>query len=637
MTSNFSFLKNDPKYTEIATACIEAENAIAVSNSVAALQARRALEIAVKWTYRYDSELTVPYRDNLSSLVHDHRFKEMVDGKLFPRIRFIISLGNKAAHTVKPVSRDQAVESLKNLYDFISWVDYSYSRETHDEPFNASLLQDGFELEKKNRRIQEELVAGESAWEAEREKLEKMLRSAEERRQSTAKRRENQASRDFVCEDISEFTTRKIYIDFALETAGWTMGANCCEEMEVVGMPNDSGKGFADYVLYGDNGLPLAVIEAKRTSVDPRKGKVQARLYADCLEKEHGVRPLIFYTNGFETWFWDDRQYPERLVFGFFTKDELDWHTYRKANKTPINAVKLRDDIANRVYQKKAVQAVCDTLERGQRKALLVMATGSGKTRTAISLVDVLQQHGWIKHILFLADRRELVKQAKRHFSNLLPNLTICNLLESKDDPNSRMVFSTYPTMMNAIDGTRAKDGSRFFTSGHFDLIIVDESHRSIYKKYQDIFAYFDGFLLGLTATPKSDIDKNTYSVFDIEDNVPTFAYELSEAIEEKYLVPYNTIETRMKFMEQGIHYDELSEEEKEQWEETFDDGVNDIGGEALNTFLFNDLTVDTGPSGPHGQGHLCERRGYHRENPYFFQEHPPCRVYPGSIQCPLS
>jgi type I restriction enzyme R subunit len=232
---------------------------------------------------------------------------------------------------------------------------------------------------------------------------------------------------------------------------------------------------------------------------------------------------------------------------------------YRKANKKPISSVKSSDDIANRVYQKKAIQAVCDTLKKGHRKALLVMATGSGKTRTAISLVDVLLQNGWIKQILFLADRRELVKQAKRSFSTLLPHLTICNLLDSKDDPTtSRMVFSTYPTMMNAIDDSKTKTGARLFTSGHFDLIIVDESHRSIYKKYQDIFAYFDGFLLGLTATPKSDIDHNTYTIFDIEDNVPTFAYELSEAIHEKYLVPYNTIETKMKFMEEGIHYDEL-------------------------------------------------------------------------------
>ncbi len=486
MASNFAFLKNDPKYQEIAIACMEAEKAISVSNSTAALQTRRALEIAVKWAYQYDSDLTVPYQDNLSSLIHNYEFKEILDEKLFPRIKFIISLGNKAAHTVKPVSRDQAVQSLSNLYDFISWVDYSYSTETHNEQFNASLLQDGSALEKKTRQMQLDLAAKEAAWEVERKKLKESLKSAQERQKTTEQRKENEAAKDFVCFDISEFKTRKIYIDHALEMAGWEIGTNCIEEVEVAGMPNPSGQGFVDYVLYADNGKPLAVVEAKRTSEDPKKGKVQARLYADCLEKEHGVRPLIFYTNGFETWFWDDSDYPERLVSGFFTRDELDWIDYRKSNKKSIKSVEFNDDIADRPYQKKAVQAVCDGLESGQRKALLVMATGSGKTRTAISLVDVLQRNGWIKHILFLADRRELVKQAKKNFAALLPSLSICNLLDSKDDPDSRMVFSTYPTMMNAIDSARSKDGSRLFSSGHFDLIIIDESHRSIYKKYQD-------------------------------------------------------------------------------------------------------------------------------------------------------
>ncbi len=594
MASNFSFLNKDPKYKEIAIACMEAEKAISVSNSTAAVQTRRALEIAVKWTYRYDSDLSVPYNDKLSALVHHYEFKEILDEKIFPRIKFIITLGNKAAHTIKPVSRDQAVQSLSNLYDFISWIDFSYSTKIHDAPFNPSLLVKSSALERKTRQMQQELAAKQAAWEAEKKKLEDLLKSVEERQKATEQRKENQASKDFVCSDISEFKTRKIYIDLALEMAGWEIGTNCIEEVEVSGMPNTSGKGYVDYVLYADNGKPLAVIEAKRTSEDPRKGKTQARLYTDCLEKEHGVRPLIFYANGFETWFWDDVDYPERLVSGFFTKDELDWVDYRKSNKQPINSVEFNDSIADRPYQKKAIQAVCDSLESGQRKALLVMATGSGKTRTAISLVDVLQRNGWIKHILFLADRRELVKQAKKSFAALLPSLSICNLLDSKDDPNSRMVFSTYPTMMNAIDSAKSKDGSKLFTAGHFDLIIIDESHRSIYKKYQDIFTYFDGCLLGLTATPKSDIDKNTYSIFDIENNVPTFAYELDEAIDEEYLVPYNTIETKMRFMEQGIHYDDLPEDEKEQWEDTFDDDVKDISGEALNKFLFNENTVDT-------------------------------------------
>lgn len=358
-------------------------------------------------------------------------------------------------------------------------------------------------------------------------------------------------------------------------------------------MPNPSGTGKVDYVLYGDDRQPLAVVEAKRTSVDPHKGKIQAKIYSDCLTKEPTKKPVIFFTNGFEIWFWDEGDYPERQVSGFFTKDELEWISFRKQNRKPIKTVDINDDITNRVYQKKAIQAVCDTLEEKQRKALLVMATGSGKTRVSISIVDVLQRYGWIKNILFLADRIELVKQAKKNYVKLLPNLSTCNLLDSKDDPQSRMVFSTYPTMMNAIDKTKAKDGACLFTPGHFDLIIIDESHRSIYKKYHDLFTYFDGFLLGLTATPKSDIEKNTYTVFDLESGIPTFAYELDEAVDGGFLVPYNTVETKLKFIEEGIKYDDLSEEEKDQWEETFEEGVREVSSAALNKFLFNTNTVD--------------------------------------------
>ena len=509
MISNFTYLEKDQKYKEIAIACMEAEKSMAVSYSAAALQTRKALEVAVKWAFQYDHELTIPYQDNLSSLIHDYGFRDILDEKLFPRLKFIISLGNKAAHTPKPVYRNQAVESLRNLFDFVSWIDFSYSSSGADTiEFNSLLLPDGLELEKKNKKMQQELAEKEAQWQAEKKKLQEQLRSKEERVEHTETRKANTKAGDFVCDDISEFVTRKIYIDLALEMVGWNLGSNCLEEVEVAGMPNSSSTGYVDYVLYGDNGTPLAVIEAKRTSVDPQKGKQQAKLYADCLEKEHGTRPLIFFTNGFATWLWDDTEYAERRVSEFFSKDELDWYLYRKGHKTPIHAVTIDDEITNRPYQKKAIQAVCDLLEKKQRKGLLVMATGSGKTRVSISLVDVLLQNGWIKHILFLADRRELVKQAKRNFAVHLPHLSICNLLDSKDDPTAKMVFSTYPTIMNSIDSTKAKNGGRLFTAGHFDLIIIDESHRSIYKKYQDIFTYFDGVLLGLTATPKNDIDK---------------------------------------------------------------------------------------------------------------------------------
>ena len=591
--SQFDFLKAYNYFNAITTVCEEAEASIAVSNATCALQARRALEVAVKWMYRYDDGLIVPYQDNLSSLIHDYKFKAMIDSRLFPRIKFVISLGNKAAHTAKAMRRDETVEALRNLYDFTRWLAFTYAQAEHRVLFDADALPDSPASEKRTQALQQELAARESDWANERKKLKDELRSAKERIEFAEARETSSEAEDFKCDDISEFKTRKIYIDHALEYAGWEIGTNCLEEVEVKGMPNSSGTGFVDYVLYADNGLPLAVVEAKRTSVDPQVGKQQAKLYADCIEAQHGVRPLIYYTNGFTTYFSDDTNAHERTVFGFFTKDELDTYNYQNKNRQSLKGTSPKDEIAGRVYQKKAIQAVCDNLQKGQRKSLLVMATGSGKTRVAISIVEVLQRYGWVKNVLFLADRRELVKQAKKHFAALLPNLSICNLLDSKDDPTARMVFSTYPTMMNAIDSTKREDGSPLFTCGHFDLVIVDESHRSIYKKYQDIFTYFDSYLLGLTATPKSDIDHNTYSIFDIEDDVPTFAYELGEAIDEKYLVPYNTIETSLKFLEEGIHYDELSPEEQEHWEETFDDGVTDVSSAELNKFLFNDNTVD--------------------------------------------
>lgn len=591
MCYNFEFLEKEEKYSTFTYACIEAEKSLIVSYASTAILARRALELAIKWVFSYDQDLEAPYQDNLATLIHDYRFKGVIDSKLFPMVTYIQKLGNKAVHSAAPISREQAVLSLRNLYEFISWIDYCYSDEYQEVVFDESVLGDN-EKEKKTR---EELKDLYERLGSKDRKLEEVIKENEAlRKENTAKRVDNKKNRDFKVDEISEFKTRKMYIDLEIELNGWIIGKDCIEEVEVAGMPNNSGIGFVDYVLYGDNGKPLAVIEAKKTSVSPRIGQVQAQRYVDCLEKQYGVRPIMFYTNGFEYYLWDDRSYPERIVSGVYTKEELEWLIYKRTNKASLKDPEINDDITNRYYQKMAINAVCETLDKGNRKELLVMATGSGKTRTAISIVDVLISRGWVKNVLFLADRTALVKQAKKNFKTLLPELSLCNLLDSKDNPESRMVFSTYPTMMNAIDDVKNKRDERLFTSGHFDLIIIDESHRSIYNKYQDIFNYFDAILLGLTATPKNDIDKNTYTIFELENNVPTYAYELGEAIEDGYLVPYHTIETKMKFLEKGIQYDELSEEEKERFEETFDDDVKDISGEALNSFLFNDNTIDT-------------------------------------------
>ncbi len=590
--SNFTFLKEKLRFQSFANACIEAENSLLVSPAVCSITTRRALELAVKWLFSFDNDLTVPYQDNISSLIHEPTFLEIIDQDLLPLLKYIIKLGNVAVHTNASISREDAVVSLSNLHQFVSWIDYCYAEEYTETTFNEEVL---YISEQKNTRPEElkDLYERLSAKDRSLEEIRKeneLLRA-----KLTKKRKENTEHYHFKVDEISEFETRKRYIDLDLKLADWDFLQNVQVEVEVTGMPNETGIGFVDYVLFGDNGKPLAVVEAKRSSKDANVGKQQAKLYADCLEQMYGVRPLIFYTNGFETYLWDDLHYPARRVSGFYTKEECQLLIDRRTMKKPLQQINIRDNISNRYYQKQAIQAVCEAIEQKQQKTLLVMATGSGKTRTAISIVDVLTRHNYVKNILFLADRKTLVKQAKNNFSNLLPNLTLCNLLDNKDNPEeSRMIFSTYPTMMNAIDDAKRKNGKKLFTIGHFDLIIIDESHRSIYKKFRSIFDYFDGILLGLTATPKDEIDKNTYEIFDLENGVPTFAYDLEQAVSDKFLVDYHTVETKMKFLEEGVKYDQLSEEEKEAFEETFDREVGEqISSTALNEWLFNDNTID--------------------------------------------
>ena len=394
----------------------------------------------------------------------------------------------------------------------------------------------------------------------------------------------------------TEAQTRARYIDTMLLDVGWVKGVDWQEEVELAGMPNQAQIGFADYVLYGDDGKALAVVEAKRTSVDVAKGRQQAKLYADLLERQYGRRPVVFLSNGFETRM-EDGQYPERKVAAIYSKRDLEKLFNLRRIRTSLANVSVREDIAGRYYQKGAVRAVCDSLDRkNRRRALLVMATGSGKTRTVIALVDILLRHNWVKNVLFLADRNSLVTQAKRSFVNLLENLSVTNLCEEKDNFAARCVFSTYQTMMNCIDTVADEAGKKLFTCGHFDLLICDEAHRSIYNKYQDIFTYFDAPLVGLTATPKDEIDKNTYEVFQLENGVPTYGYDLAQAVQDGYLVDYRVAETKLKFLEEGIAYDDLPPEEQAAYEETFLDENGDwpdrIGAGKLNEVVFNEDTI---------------------------------------------
>lgn len=592
--SNFEFLKQNKIFNNFSDACCEAENGIGLNTVTCSILCRRALELGVKWLYANDNDLRIPYQNNLSALVHDITFKNIIDEKLLKQIEYIIKLGNFAVHNNKRISREEAILALRYLYNFMQWISYCYSENYEEKEFDENILPTqtiNILAVKERENLYEEL-------ERKDKKLEETRKENEElRKQLTARREEKKENYTFDVQEISEDETRKKYIDLELKLAGWDFENNIIKELKLTGMPNNHNKGYADYVLFGKNGLPLAVVEAKRTSIDPRVGQNQAKLYADCIEEEYHQRPVIYYTNGFEIYMWDDVNYTPRKVAGLYTQDELQLLVNRRESRQGLEHIFVNDKITNREYQLEAIKSVCETFEEGHRKALLVMATGTGKTRTAISIVDVLSDKEWVKNVLFLADRTVLVKQAKSNFTKLLPNMSTCNLLSTVDNPeDSRIVFSTYQTMMNAIDNTKNKNGNKLFTPGHFDLIIVDEAHRSIYKKYQAIFEYFDGLVVGLTATPRNDVDKNTYRFFEIENDVPTFAYEYEKAVKEGYLVDYHTIKTTTDFMDRGIKYENLSEEEKEEYEDTFtDDEENmpeEIEASAMNSWLFNRDTI---------------------------------------------
>ena len=481
--TNFDYLKSESRFESFADAAIAAEKVLHIDVATSAINCRRAMEYAVKWMYSVDDDLDMPYDDKLSSFINDEDFRDIVQYDLWKRLDFIRKVGNNAVHTNKKISLEQAELCLENLFVFLDFINYCYGpdpyvKRTYDKSLlteeNASEPQKEFKdvdletLIKENKALREELTA------------------------QREKKQQNYVPNPL---DLTEYETRKIYIDTMLQDAGWIEGKNWFNEVELEGMPNKAGVGYADYVLYDDTGKPLAVIEAKRTCKDVVIGRQQAKLYADLLEKKYGRRPVIFLTNGFETRI-TDNLYPERKCASIYSKRDLEKLFNLQTMRTSLKHIIVDSSIAGRYYQEAAIKAVCQSFgEKNRRKALLVMATGSGKTRTVIALVKVLLEHGWIKNILFLADRNSLVTQAKRSFVNLMPDLSITNLCEEKDNTTAHCVFSTYQTMIHCIDDIRDDEG-KLFTCGHFDLVICDEAHRSIYNKYRDIFTYLTLLLL---------------------------------------------------------------------------------------------------------------------------------------------
>ncbi|MGE9294633.1 MAG: DEAD/DEAH box helicase family protein, partial [Puniceicoccales bacterium] len=513
-------------------------------------------------------------------------------------------IGNQAAHSQRPVRQYDALQSVKELHHAFYWLARTYSPPGTDlSGFawdDARVPSTAIDKSSKTQKQLEELEA--KLEEQNKEALERQKRLDEADAELAALQEQLAMVKAANVDqpdphDYSEDETRRYLIDIDLRRAGWPLDQPRDREYEVTGMPNSKGVGYVDYVLWGDDGKPLAVVEAKKSTVEPEAGRQQAKLYADCLEQMHGQRPLIFYSNGYKTWFWDDGAYPPRQVAGFYKKEELQRLVLRRDALKPLDSRRIKDEIAGRYYQKRAIGTICASFAEKQRKALLVMATGTGKTRTAIALVDLLQRCNWAKRVLFLADRVSLVNQAANAFKKNLPDSSPVNLVTEKEK-EGRVYVCTYPTILNLIDEMKG-DEARFGV-GHFDLVIIDEAHRSVFQKYKAIFQYFDSLLVGLTATPRQQIDKNTYELFDLENGVPTDAYELEQAVSDGFLVPPKVQQVDLKFPREGIDYDKLSDEEKAEWE-SLDWGDDADGGllptrvnaGAINKWLFNEDTAD--------------------------------------------
>ena len=606
MASNFDFLKE--QFPQLFTHATHTESMAYSAPRASCFYARFTLEQAVLWLYDNDAYLQPPYDDNLGALIYEQTFKDNLKPGLFPKIRTIPKVGNLAAHSPSQITTKDSLRIVEDLFHFLYWLCRYYSPDGKNLPVITFYRENIPHPEIQKDMSREQLAELETKL----SQADEMKQIADKRQQQTenelsalkqeiaALKQQNEAVAD--AHDYHEADTRRYLLDILLQEAGWDIEASDATEYEVEGMPNNAGKGYVDYVLWGDDGKPLGLIEAKRTSSNPTKGKQQAKLYADCLEKKFNQRPVIFYSNGYNHWIWDDVTYPPREIHGFLQKEELERIIFRRSNRKSLDLVIPKPEIAGRTYQLEALKRITENFNRqNARKALLVMATGTGKTRTAIALVDLLMRANWVKRTLFLADRNALLTQAFRNFKTHLPTVTPVNLIEDKKAKDktassANVVLSTYPTMFNRI--TNQENAEFYLSPGYFDLVIVDEAHRGIYKKYQALFEYFDSLLIGLTATPRSEVHRDTYKIFDLEAGVPTFAYELDDAVPDGYLVPSQGITVPFKFLRQGVKYSQLSEEEKEEYEEKFRDEEtgeipDEVNAAAINKWLFNQDTVD--------------------------------------------
>jgi type I restriction enzyme, R subunit len=609
--SQFDFLQAE--WAELFQDCRKAEAAVDADERTACFYARRSLENAVKWLYLHDISLRQPYDNSLSALIHEPTFRHLVGEGIFSKARIIQRVGNEAVHSSRAVKPEDALAVVSELFQVCFWLARHYARKERPADsltFKPELLPRSIKAPQtleQVRKLMELLKEQDQKLQEKNERLASLPALEEElkrlRAEVAAAKKANAAVPDH--HDYSEAETRSRYIDLLLQEAGWPLNQPRDREFEVTGMPNLESQaqknGYVDYVLWGDDGKPLGVVEAKRSTLDPQLGQQQAKLYADCLEKTYGQRPIIFFSNGYRHWIWDDLNYPPRRVQGFYSKDQLELLIQRRSSKKSLVTADINKEIVGRYYQLRAIRRVAESFETDKiRKSLLVMATGSGKTRTAIALVDLLIRCNWVKRVLFLADRVSLVNQAVKAFKTHLPDSAPVNLLTDKST-GGRVFVSTYPTMMGLLNGNqqgRSEEAKAApsFGVGHFELIVIDEAHRSVYQKYRAIFEYFDSLLLGLTATPKEEVDHNTYGLFDLEDGVPTDAYTLSEGVTDGYLVPQRGLSIPLKFPREGVRYSDLSDDEKEQWDEaewSEDQAPDKVERGAVNKWFFNSDTVD--------------------------------------------
>ncbi|MFB2585850.1 DEAD/DEAH box helicase family protein [Herbiconiux liukaitaii] len=594
---NFDFVRQT--LPNLHDGCARAESYLSSDPRTACFYSRRVVENLV--LHLYDLlNLRAPYRDDLAARIGDPGFGARVPVGIIQKLNIIRRVANTAVHDPRQVGADVSRQLVRELFAVIVWASYHHSPHPDVVPlqaqFDPALAAKAAPLSRDEvARLAQKFAEQDAAHaRALADRDERLAAHESEIARLRAQIAAAQADAAPDTRDYDEADARDLFIDVLLREAGWRLDEARDREYEVTGMPSADGRGYVDYVLWGADGLPLAVVEAKRTSHSPEVGQQQAKLYADCLEAQFGRRPVIFYTNGYEHRIWDDAGgYPPREIDGFFTRDELELLLQRRRTQLPLSTAPVDTQIAGRPYQVRAVKAVADAFDRRQRQALLVMATGSGKTRTVIALVDLLQRASWAKRVLFLADRTALVTQAANAFKAHLPGSTTVNLVTEKA-VEGRIYVSTYPTMMNLID--EVDNGLRRFGPGYFDLIVIDEAHRSVYAKYGAIFDYFDALLVGLTATPKDEVDHNTYRLFHLEDGVPTDSYSLDEAVGAGYLVPPKGVSVGLQFVRAGIRYDDLTEDEKDQWD-ALDWGEggppDEVGAEEINRFLFNEDTVD--------------------------------------------